>query len=274
MKIIHISLFIILSSSLAHAQEKIKPLFSSILDRTNQNSWKILINKSLKVREASIYGGGALFGIATKSENSNNTTNISGSIGMNFRTDNFICDIFYSYNGKDTLELKKIAVFGSALMNPGIRGQSGSFSVRAFLNPRYGIRCKVVAVNHSWTIDNDEQLDASIALLKAGLFVFPFDFGEVKDNNNIDLMCGLSWTHRGILGDFGNADRYIDGNLIKPRGYNGIDLSAEFILNNIIILGQYSWNGKAKGQDFDITGFTGNQITFGVNITGDFVKIL
>ena len=228
------------------------------------------LSKDLRdVISIELYGGGALLGIITADENTDETINPSGNIGLNFRTNRLSCNFYYSYNGKNNIQVNNLSVFGNILSNPNRTGQSASFSVLARFSKSWGLSGSFTAVNNIWEVDNGTTVDASPIYGAIGLYLRPFNF-ESEGDNTIDFLCKAHFTHRSILGDFSKADQLIDSNIIKNRGYNGFEFSTNLLLNSVEMFVKYTYN---EVDDLDIPGFSQSQIVFGVNVTGDLIKI-
>ena len=236
-----------------------------------QNSTS-LSDQWFKVKSASLYGGGALLGLVTSSDDVDENTSPSGSIGLNFNTSRLSADLFFSYNGKRTVEMTNLEQFGGSLMAPNSAGQSISFSLFGKLNEKFGFTGSILTVDNIWKLDASTEIDASPLVARLGFYIRPFDFSDILDstNNRIDLTFNFNFTHREILGDFGNSEQEIGGQLIKRRGYNGFDFSTNIYLNSVQMFVQFSSNRKGE---FEVPGFTGSQLTFGVNVTGALISL-
>ena len=56
-----------------------------------------------------------------------------------------------------------------------------------------------------------------------------------------------------------------------PQGYNGLDVSVNMYLNAVHMFVQYSHN---LNEAYNIPGFTGSQVIFGINVSGEFINLL
>ena len=166
--------------------------------------------------------------------------------------------------------MNSIDRFGGALMTPNIAGQSFNFSLLARLHRYFGFTSEFIAADNIWQLDSLTTIDASPIIAKLGLYFRPFDFDIENKKNKIDFTLNFYFTHRAIQGDFNNDTRVIGEQEITPRGYNGIDISANLYLNEVQLFFQVSSNSKGA---FDIPGFTGTQVSIGLNVTGDFITI-
>ncbi len=228
------------------------------------------IDDWLNIETISLYGGGSLLGLVTGETDLDEATSPSGSIGLNLATNRITSSIYYSYNGRKTVELNSIGQFGNALMNPDLSGHSFTFSALGRIHRFFGISTKFQIADNLWQIDNNETIDASPLIFRLGLYLRPFDFNSEEQNKNeINLTFNVHYTHRSILGDFNNNDQIIDGNTISSKGYNGIDFSINTYLNSVHIYVQFSRNSNKD----NIPGFSGSQVLFGINVTGNLIKI-
>jgi len=222
-----------------------------------------------KVQEVNLYGGGGLLSLVTTKDIIDEATSTTGSIGLNFVTKRISNDLYFSYNGKQSIEIYNLSVFGNTLMNPNLSGQSISYSIFARVHKIYGVSCSIQLSDQLWKLDSISTFDASPFFFRIGGYFRPFNFTGLSDNL-IDLTFNIHYTHRSILGDFNNRTQNIDGQAIEPRGYNGFDISGNFYFNSVQLIVQFSQNLIS---DFEIPGFSGSQITFGINVTGEMLKL-
>ncbi len=221
-----------------------------------------------EVNSVNIYGSGALFSIVTAEEELKDASTPFGSLGVNFITKRMSCDIFFSYNSRSIVEMNSLSKFGHSLMNPNIGGHSFAFSLKGSLAERAGFSGNVLLADNLWKIDSTTTIDASPMIARIGGYFKPFKF-DLTDND-IDFVLMAHYTHRGIVGDFNNETRIIDGTEIIPRGYNGVEISASLFFNSVEIFGQATINELG---DNNLEGFSGTQIMFGINVSGDFIKL-
>jgi len=80
----------------------------------------------------------------------------------------------------------------------------------------------------------------------------------------------LFFTHRNILGDIANKPLMIEETEIKNTKYNGFDLSANLYLNSTHMFVRLSRNIT---DDLTLAGFSGAQVTFGVEVAGDLITM-
>jgi hypothetical protein len=229
------------------------------------------IDQWFKVKEVSIYGGGSLMSLVTAEDLSDESTSTSGSLGLNFNTKRIWANLFFSYNGKKTIEMYNLEQFGNSLMNPNYAGESVAFSMLAHVKRFAGLSIRFDASDNIWQLDSITMFDASPIIFRGGFFIRPFNFNMDSNENKIDFILKFHYTHRGVLGDFNNDPHIIDGIEIPPRGYNGFEISANFFFNYLELFFQYSNN--AKGDFINLPGFTGSQVTIGLNITGKVITL-
>ncbi len=261
--ILLIFLFISFSN---YAQELVSnayPLESSTsTKRFNTLNWTV-------VDSFSIYGGGTLLGLITNDEDTENTTSPSGSLGINFATEGIICNLFFSYNGKKTIDMNSLAILGTSLLNPNTGGESFSITATAFLNKYFRLRADLILADNIWQIDPITSINVSPMLARFGLTYIPFDFSKLK-NNNLRFNLEFLLTRRDLLGDIRNINPVIDGKELRQKAFSGFDLTANIYLNSVQMFVRLSQNYT---DDFDIPGFTGSQVTFGVNATGKLITL-
>lgn len=231
----------------------------------------------VKVKHFSIYGGGALESLISgrNSDSINESTSTTGNIGFIIVTNRVSCDITYSYNGKEVVQMNSLGQFGSSLLNPKLSGQSFSVSIVSRLYESVGLFGNLQVSNNIWETDSSTSIAASPIICRLGLCWNPFDFQSDK----YALTINANYTHRSILGDYNNNSQIIDGFVIEPRGYNGFDASVNFYLNSIRFVFQYSQNldGKLERSDAEsitIPGFTGGQVTIGIVISGNVINLM
>jgi len=107
---------------------KTTSVFSKVKrDTVSQKKKKGKGNEWIQVDSFTIYGGGALLGLINNNDSTGQATTPSGSIGLNFVTEKINCSIFFSYNGRKTIEVNTLNRLGLALLNPNRAGQSLSF---------------------------------------------------------------------------------------------------------------------------------------------------
>lgn len=227
------------------------------------------------VTGASLYGGGELMSLITAKEEDElkEATSTTGSIGLNYITHRLACDLFYSYNGRKVIIMNSLSRFGNTLMNPDLSGQSFSFSILGKATNWLGGLASVQIADNLFQMDSVTTIAAAPLIFRIGFCIRPFIINmRSKENvsNSFDFTVNFNYTHRSFLGDFNNETQIIEGQVITPRGYNGIDISANFYLNYVQLIFQFSQNSKGE---FKIPGFTGTQIAFGINVTGDFIKL-
>lgn len=258
----------------------VQPLFSQSYTPSSYPSQTTPINSSseegkrkskrdswLKMDSLSIYGAGSLYGLVSASEQEEGSTSSTGSLGFNFSSERLNGNLFFSYNGKKDIEMTSIEQFGLAIMNPNQAGQAISFSLEGRLIERFGVTSSFLAVDNNWQLKDSTSIDSSPYQLKVGTYLEPFDFPSSK--NTVRFIIKLNYTHRGIFGDFGNSSHVIDGRIIEPKGYNGVDFSTNLIFNNVELFFQLSHNSKED----DIPGFSGPQVVFGLNVAGNLIKL-
>lgn len=221
------------------------------------------------VTSVSVYGGGSLFGILTNDPESKSEVGPSGIIGLNFTSTRASYNLFYSYNDKEVKNINSIDALGSILMNPNTSGQSFSFGGTAALCKFGGICLSTVFVDNSWQIDSITTIDASPVMFKCGFYFSPFNF-DVLTENSVQFIIKMQYAHRSILGDFSNTERQLYGVPYTHRGYNGIDISANFYMNSVELFTQFSLNDQIEPV---VTGFSGSQVVLGINLSSDLIKL-
>jgi len=227
----------------------------------------------LNVDSISIYGGGTILSLLTSQDSSKNAVSPSGSIGLNFRTPRISCNFYFSFNATRTIEIKSLEQFGSALMNPNSSGQSLNLEVTAQLFKRWGLYANLFVVDNNWQIDSSTLVESSPFVMKLGVYFSPFNFELIRENN-VKFLVRISYTHREIMGDFNQKERTIENINIVPRGYNGVDLSFNLVLNMVEMYVQFSRNDVLeKKSQTHIPGFSGSQVAFGLNVSGDLLKL-
>ncbi len=227
------------------------------------------------VKSISIYGAGGLFGAITGDSGEDEANGgLAGSVGVNIATNNILCNVFFSYNGKKTVEMNRLSDLGNSLLNPNTDGQSISASVlwKPKKENQSGVSVKALVADNLWQLDSTTVLDASPFSLKVGLFAVPFTFPKLPNDNIINLIVDGHLTYRSVMGDFNNSSREIGSTMIIPRGYWGFEIGASMQLNSISFFVQYSNN--AKLDNVELPGFTGQQIVLGLSVTGDLIKWL
>lgn len=242
-------------------QNTIQPNKEKDPDTSNLQRW-------LEVDSVFLYGGGKLLSLVTSNDEKNETTSPSGSLGLNFCTSKLSCNLFFSHNAKQKITINTLSDFGTAIMNPDLSGQSLSFSVQAEVFPKFGASGTFLVADQDWSLSESEVLDASPIIGKVGFYVRPFDFKAI--DNIIDFYVDFNYTHRVISGDFGSIDRMINNTQIKRRGYNGWEIQGNVKFNAVKLYVQFS---GIKISDIDVPGFSGNQVSFGIDVTGKLAKI-
>ncbi|WNJ19128.1 hypothetical protein [Pontibacter sp. G13] len=228
------------------------------------------VAKWTKIREASLYGGGSLFSHVTSQAEEADPATPSGSLGINLITDRISTNLFFTYSGKKEVEVFDLETFGAILMLPASEGQSLTFSSAARLNQLLGLNAHFLVVDNNWKLDSTTLVDASPLLVKLGFYIRPFDFPE-NETSVLNLTFHVHFTHRSVLGDFGNENQVIGGRDVISRGYNGLDISGNVYLNSLHFFVQYSLNRKVD--DVVIPGFTGQQISFGLNFSSEAITL-
>lgn len=233
------------------------------------NETSIEENEWFTIKNVSLYGGGSLLGLVTSTDDTQENTSPSGSIGINLETDRIIANLFFSYNGREVVDMMTLEQFGNSLMNPNLAGQSISFSLLGKINNYFGVSGNFKIADNLWKLDSIKTIDSSPLVARIGFYFRPFNFDLIK-NNNVDFTLNCHFTHRALYGDFGNNSQIIENQTIERRGYNGFDISANIYLNAVQLYMQLSRNSKG---DFEVPGFTGTQVLFGVNVTGDIISL-
>lgn len=231
------------------------------------------------VKDFSIYGGGALQRLlsAKRNDSINELTSTTGSLAFGLTTRKISCEILYSFNGKEVIQMTSLGQFGSSLMNPNLSGQSFSISVVSNLINYVGLYGSLQVADNFWQTDSTTSISAAPMIARLGICWNPFDFGE--DNDNIRFILTAGYVHRSIKGDFNNKDQIISGITIHPRGYNGFDFAANLYLRDLRFIFQYSQNidSKIYGNNGDlivIPGYSGGQVSFAIVVTGNIIHMV
>lgn len=223
------------------------------------------------VHKVSIYGGGSLFGLVTGDDELDEGTSPSGSLGINFATQRIQGSLYYSYNGRQTVNLSTLGQLGNSLMNPNLSGQSLTLGLTARVRSYFGANASIRIADNLWQLDDETNIDASPMVIKIGGYYSPFIFNKERLNDNeLILLLGVHYVNRSILGDFRNQDIDIEGLRVNDKGYNGLDISANAFLNAVHMYVQISINGD---DDILIPGYSGTQVTFGINVTGNLISL-
>jgi|GEM_PF-3815591 len=224
--------------------------------------------KWLKVETVHLYGGGQLINLLTTNNPDVEQSSPSGSLGINFNTEKISSNIFFSYNGKQQIDVNKIQQFGANLLNPNNSGQSLNLAFRAKIHRNYGALLEFSAVDSDWKIDSTSVVDASPIITKIGGFVRPFIFD--LEENDLDLTIEFKYTIRNIVGDFANQERTIDQKMISNTTFKGFEAQLNLRFNSVKMYMQMAMNNP---EGIDIPGFSGNQLVFGIDVTGNLIKL-
>lgn len=239
-------------------------IFEEKEEDTTINTWAL--DNWTKIEGGHLYGGGSLLDLVTNGSEAAGSS-ASGSIGLTFSSQRLFSNFYFSYGGGGDAAIENMRQFGAALMNP--RNQASTFSL-SFLGKLWrkgGFSVEGQLSDNDWLIDST-TIDASPLLFRLGFYLDPFEF--VFEDNKINLVFDAHFTHRVVLGDFNNAERIIDNNLIRSRAFNGLDISANFYLNSVQMFVKYNWN---ETQELEMPGFTGSQVVIGLNVSGELLKL-
>ena len=88
-------------------------------------------------------------------------------------------------------------------------------------------------------------------------------------SNNINVVSFLNITRKKIAGDFGTNTRTLDNLEIESKGYIGLELDISIFFNNLRMYSIISQNYNKT----NIEGFTGTQLSFGIDVKGDFLEL-
>ena len=229
---------------------------------------KTPIQKYLMIDEISLYGAGNILGLVTASEDIEENAAPTGSIGLNMKSDKLTIDLFYSLNAKQKVTINTLAQFGNTLINPNIGGHAFTLHITGQYNQYVGFQSSFRVSDNIYVL-NEEEIDASPIALRFGGYVRPFTFPDSANGNEIQVSLSLDFTHRNVLGDFRNVTREVEGKTLG-RSYNSLDLTLSTYLNDVRIYAQGTFSKKG---DFLIPGYSGAQITLGLDVSGDLISL-
>ncbi|MBI3134450.1 MAG: hypothetical protein HYZ14_07200 [Bacteroidetes bacterium] len=241
--------------------------YTSIKKSLNKVKRKILAQQYFEVDSAYLYAGGMLQSIVTNKNDDNVTP--TGSLGFNFETGRITFNFYYSYNARSVFQMDSLYKLGNALLIPNNSGQSLSIGTYCALKNWVGLKFQTSVSDDLWQINDSTQLDTSPLLLRLGFRFTPFNFDLIK-SNKIGFYVDACYTHRTILGDFRNGYYQIGDQIINQGGYNGFELTANFVFDNLALFSSYSLNPKDK---YLLPGFSGSQVTFGVKLTAKAITL-
>ena len=175
--------------------------------------------------------------------------------------------------------MEQMSQLGSSLMNPNISGQAFTTTIHSTLSNHFGVAGRFQISDNLWQIDSVTQIDATPLIARLGFYYKPFTFKDSnkvdstknESQNKIDFSINAYYTHRVIIGEFGKTTQVIEGVNVVPQGYNGLDVSVNMYLNAVHMFVQYSHN---LNEAYNIPGFTGSQVIFGINVSGEFINLL
>lgn len=221
------------------------------------------------IKSAGLYGGGELNGLVSGGGDSAGGGAINGTLGLNLYTSRILCNLSFSYNPRQEVEMKSLDNFAVSLINPNLNGHSLSLDLLYKIHPHWGVSTKFVLADNLWKLDSS-VVDASPTIFKLGFYYKLFDFTD-NDNNILFLLEAL-YTYRGVAGDFNNEKHMIDGYQVSQRGYNGFELGGNIYLNELQMYVRYSVNPQGN-RDFLLPGFSGNQVVIGLNVAGEIIPL-
>ena len=228
------------------------------------------------VNSVSFYGGGNIFGILTANKDSTRSAAPTGEIGLNITTNRMNWEIIYTVSDMELVEIQNIDQYGSFLLNPMQSKQTFALNVRRNFGNMTGISSLISVGSSKWKFENADPVNASVFLFKPGFYWMPFSkdkddssFNE-KIENSFGILFTASPTYRTILGDYERGSYSINGNILKNRGYWGMELSFVTIINNLKLSLQYNLNDKTG---LNINGFSGNQFSITAAINTDVISL-
>lgn len=226
-----------------------------------------------------LYGAGSLLSVASSTTKPEGSSQVKGSLGVSFDFyDANAVSIFFSYNGVNNVEVNSREQLGSALLSPGLNGNAFAFTwlYQSLHFPKeFGTAFSFNLVDNKWTYNDTLSKEISPILLKAGVFYKPFPFllGEgSEESNKVNFVLFGGVTYRGFLGDFPNGDRKIEFPEepdYELAAYWGLEFSAHLLVNSVDLFVEVPVNFTQN----DIPGFSGGQVIFGLNISGDFITL-
>lgn len=227
-----------------------------------KSSWR-------KVEGVGLYGGGTLNGVVTGTDDSSSSGAINGTLGLNFYTNRILGNLFFSYNPRQTVEMRSLEDFAVSLINPNLNGHSLSLDLMFKVHPHWGLSTKFLIADNLWDLDSS-TIDASPSVFKLGLYYKFLDFELL--NNDVMILINAHYTNRSVSGDFNNEQVMIEGYRVSQRGYNGFELSGNIYVNALQMYVQYSINPQGD-RDFLLPGFSGNQVVIGLNVSGQIFPL-
>ncbi|WP_417591070.1 hypothetical protein [Owenweeksia hongkongensis] len=221
------------------------------------------------VEEVGLYGAGAVYGLVSADEVTD-ASSLSGSLGLNIRTNRILSNFYFSFNSQDQSEIFTKEALGANLLNPNISGHSFSLNNKVKLAEYGGINLGIQVADSKWQMDSTTTISASPFLFRLGFYLRPFDFSALTENK-VNFLVNISYVHRSVSGDYGNFDFHkIQDEKILNRGYNGIEISGDIYLNSLHFFVLYTYNDS---EGVNIPEFTGNQFVIGVEIAADVIGL-
>ena len=233
-------------------------------------------NDNLKIKEINLYGAGSILSAASGTSTPDGSSPVNGSLGVSFNFgDRQAWSVYFSYNGVNSIDINTYEQLGSALLTPQTNGNSfiASWVWNAkWLPNKTGITSNLILADDLWNYGDSNSVEISPILAKIGVFWKPFPF-EIE-SNKVNFILSASYTYRGALGDLHNG--YRDGIELSDenvnyvlRAYQGMEFAAHLLVNSVDLYFQIPVNYP----DIEIPGFGGAQVIFGLNISGDFIKL-
>ncbi len=229
---------------------------------------RLVKDEFFKLDSAFIYGGAGSFANIGNVNTEDLGSNVNGSIGFNLVSSRISTDLYFTFNPLDTIEITTLNNFGSALFSPNIRGRGITLNSNIRLKKSIGCRIGYQASKSLWKFGSD-YVEASPLTTRIGIYYKPFDCSAIV-NNKINLTLNLDYVNRSIKGDFANNTFVVAGQIIDPTVYHGLDFAINFLFNDINFYYQYSINRK---KPIDIPGYSGTQVTFGINVSPKLTKL-
>jgi len=221
------------------------------------------------ITDIRLYGAGNILGLATATEDADENATPTGSLGINFETTLLSIDLFYSLNGRQEVEVNTLSQYGNTLINPNLGGESLNLSIIGKLNSYFSILANLKIADNIYNI-GDRLIDSSPVQRRLGLSIHPFNFNAKNNDNDISTSLDILYNRRSFIGDISNEEIFIEEERAFDDSFDGIDLIIRTNINKVSVFAQISFNTK---RGVTIPGFSGTQVLFGVDISGDFITL-
>jgi hypothetical protein len=247
----------VLVSSTAYAQSTVSTLNGTVSKGGGGSVFSIPVGGTLGLpaNDANETGGAALFGIQYE------------------KADTFLLSAIMNLGTGQTIKGAQSA-FGAALVNPATdgRGFTGAATVAVPQLSRWGAlfevggRVGVNGTNWERTVNGAPQtVSGGVIFFAPGVQIGTRSI-EYKDDNYFRLTLSAAYSMRTLWGDLAqrsaDAFRRDPGVLgVSDTSFNGAEIAILMTLNDVQPFVRYSHFSVSR----DISGFSGNQIVFGVN---------